>query len=375
MSGDAIRPLERRDLDQVAGLYERVARSGSSQAPPGLGRYFEETLFNHPWYDPEIPSLVSEADDGTLVGFIGSHVRRISIGEQAGRLACCGQMVTDPAVRKRAVGAFLLRAYIGGPQDMTLTDSASGQFRRMWESVGGVTVHLQSIGWIRFFGPWGYASRSAGRRYRRVGRVVQSASSALDAVSRRIARSALRPPEPQTLSEELTPKALVAYVEAAAPNIVLRPAYDVAFVEWLFEALAAVPSRGRLVRRLVHGGGRTLGWYVYYLQPGGVSQVVQVGARERDAGDVLDHLFADAHAGGSVAVQGRLEAHLREPLSERRCFFRSTGNRSLVHSRDPELPNAIEHGRSLIGRLEGEWWMGHHLEPFDRLDEGARRSP
>jgi hypothetical protein len=362
-----IRPLERRDLAQVADLYERVARSGSAPAPPGLPGYFEETLFEHPWFDPEIPSLVSETEQGEIVGFIGSHVRRISIGERAGRLACCGQMVTEPAMRTRAPGAFLLRAYIGGPQDMTLTDSASGEFRRMWESVGGVTVHLRSIGWIRLFGPWGYAARNVARKPSPAGRVARSASAALDAVSRRVARGSLRPPEARTLSEELTPRALVAQVEAAPPSVLVRPAYDLAFLEWLFGALAAVPSRGRLVRRLVHGGGRTLGWYLYYLQPRGVSQVVQIGARERDAGEVLDHLFADAHAGGSVAVQGRLEPHIREPLSERRCFFRSTGNRSLVHSADPEITNAIEHGRSLIGRLEGEWWMGHHLEPFDRL--------
>jgi hypothetical protein len=357
----SMRPLERRDLPQVANLYELVVRSGSRNAPPGLAAYFEETLLEHPWVDPEIPSLVSEGDDGEIVGFIGSHVRRIAVDSRRARLACCGQLVTDPVVRNRAVGAFLLRAYLAGPQDLTITDTASGEVRRMWESMGGVTVHLASIGWIRLFGPWRYAvSRGASP----AARVAQPLSAALDAVSTRVASRALRPPAPHAVAEELTPEALVEQVAAAPPSVRVRPAYDVDFLEWLFGALAAVRSRGSLVRRLVRAEDRVLGWYVYYLQRGGVSQVVQIGGRERDMGDVLDHLFADAHSGGSIAVQGRLEPHLREPLTARRCLFRSTGNRSLIHSADTEITNAIAFGHSLVSRLEGEWWMGHHVEPF-----------
>jgi hypothetical protein len=358
----SMRPLEPHDLPQVASLYELVVRSGSRNAPPGLAAYFDETLLGHPWVDPEIPSLVSESEGGEIVGFIGSHVRRITVDSRSARLACCGQLVTDPAVRNRAVGAFLLRAYLAGPQDLTITDTASGEVRRMWESIGGVTVHLASIGWIRLFGPWRYA---VSRRASPATRVAQPLSTALDAVSTRVARRALRPPTPRASAEELTPRALAEQVAAAPPSVRVRPAYDVEFLEWLFGALAAVRRRGTLVRRLVRAEDRVLGWYVYYLQRDGVSQVVQIGGRERDVGDVLDHLFADAYAGGSIAVQGRLEPHLREPLTARRCLFRSTGNRSLIHSGDMEIANAVAFGHSLVGRLEGEWWMGHHLEPFD----------
>ena len=80
----AIRPLERDDLPQVVSLYEHVARSGSRTPPPGLAAYFERTFLDHPWADPEIPSLVY-ADGDKIVGFLGSSVRRLS--STAGRCA------------------------------------------------------------------------------------------------------------------------------------------------------------------------------------------------------------------------------------------------------------------------------------------------
>jgi len=36
----------------------------------------------------------------------------------------------------------------------------------------------------------------------------------------------------------------------------------------------------------------------------------------------------------------------------------------LFHTRDPELAAAISLGQSALTRLDGEWWMGHHTEPF-----------
>ena len=55
-----IRPVEPYDLPQVASLFESVMRSGGRTPPPLLAAYFERTLLDNPWADPEIPSLVYE---------------------------------------------------------------------------------------------------------------------------------------------------------------------------------------------------------------------------------------------------------------------------------------------------------------------------
>jgi hypothetical protein len=36
----------------------------------------------------------------------------------------------------------------------------------------------------------------------------------------------------------------------------------------------------------------------------------------------------------------------------------------LFYSRDPDVLAAISLGKSALTRLDGEYWMGHHTEPF-----------
>jgi hypothetical protein len=358
-----IRPLERADLLQVANLYEHVARSGSWDAPTGLVGYFEETFFDYPWADPEIPSLVY-ADDGKISGFLGSNVRRFVFDDSPIRLAISGQLVTDPAVRKQAAGAFLLKRFLEGPQDLTITDTASDEARRIWEGLGGETMHIGSIGWARVFSPlrsvWDYKTRSGGGR---LTPVVRPVFAAVDAAGSLVARRAFKADAPAGSTEVLTAEAMGEHLEAVARPYRLRPSYDDREgTTWLLEQIARVAPRGELIGRLVRAAdGRVQGWFVYYHRPGGIAQTLAVAGAGNDVGDVVDALLADARERGAVAVQGRVEPHLLERLSERRCLFHKSGYLPLIHSPRPELLHAIHSGRALLTRLAGEWWMGHHL--------------
>jgi len=362
-----IRPLQREDLKQVTSLYEHVARSGSRTPPRRLAEYFEETFFDHPWADPEIPSLVYAEDDGRITGFMGSSVRRFTFDGRPVRIGVSGQLVADPEARGRAPGAFLMNAYMNGPQDLAITDTASDLVRRIWEGVGGETFHLACVGWIRIFRPWQFLSGYRGRR-ERLGAPGPSRPvlAGLDMAARAALGRVLRPERTAAAEgRDLSAKDLVENLETVTANLRLRPAYDEGFLEWLFGQLAVITGRGELRRRIVSSGGRVRGWYVYYLQPGGISQVLQIAGDERDVGDVLDDLFRDAHAGRSAGLQGRVEAHLLQPLSQRRALLHPSGYLALIHGRDPDLLYAVQSGRALLTRLEGEWWMGHHLLPLD----------
>jgi hypothetical protein len=164
-------------------------------------------------------------------------------------------------------------------------------------------------------------------------------------------------------AEELTPRALIEHRREVLGNASLWVDYDEPFLEWLFRELAAVRTRGMLVRRLLWKEDRLLGWYIAYLKPRGVSQVVEVMATKGQLGAVLDCLFADAWHAGADAVEGRLEAYLYEALSRHHCWLHYA-SRALFHSLDHEVLAAIALGRSALTRLDGEWWMGHHIEPF-----------
>jgi len=351
------------DLPAVAALYEGVRRSGGSVAPPGLARYFERTLVTHPWADPELPSLVYEAADGRLTGFIGAHVRRIELDGGPARLVCAGQLISAPAARRRGAGAILLRDLLAGPQDVTITDGATSEVATMWDALGGATVAARSIAWARLFRP----ARAAGERLMRRGRARRLATlsrplwPALDAAAMRLAR----PPSAEGLDAplDLTNEMLLEHAGEMAGGSRLRVAYDGPFLEWLFGEMSAVASRGPLVRRAVRSRGRVLGWYVAYLPPGRIGQVMQLATAPRAVEHVLDQLFVDAWSAGAAGLEGRLEQRLFEPLSRRRCLLRY-GERVLVHSRDRALRDAVAGGGGALTRMDGEWWMGHHTEPF-----------
>jgi hypothetical protein len=381
----SIRPLDPDDIPDVADLFERVVRSGS-RASPDLVSYFERTCLGHPWVDPEIPSLVYLDGEGKIVGFLGSHVRRLRLDGNEIRLACSGQLVVEPEARHGAAGALLTRRYLGGPQDLTITDGATGQIRRMWDRLGGETAGITSLAWTRVFRPWRFAARylvgvlekrrvPADRRdglvhpgtgprwaYLLV-RALSPVLSLLDAITAAVAGRILRPRAPDAVTaEQLTPRAVIEQMRSLAQSLRLHPDYDEAFLTWLFDELASSTKRGRLVASLIRNReSGVLGWYVYYLKPGGISQVLQVALFDRDdAREVLDHLFHHASENRSTALRGRVEPRLVEPLSRRWCILRHSGE-ALVHSQRADVLAALASREAMLTMLEGEWWMEHHL--------------
>jgi len=360
-----VRPCRRDDLPEVAALYEQVMRSGRRAAAPRLADYFHRTLFDCPSADPEIPSLVYEDASGRIAAFVASHVRRARFDGRVIRVACGGQLIADPAARGRAVGAILFRARLQGAQDATFTDGASSVARGMYAACGGEAALLKTIAWTRVLRPVRFAADYALGRLRRpqLARRLRPLWRPLDAAAARAARRFL-PPAPATRAEPLTARAVLEHMPAVTQSLRLHPDYDEAYLEWLFREMAAVTSRGKLVRSLVRdSGGRFIGWYVYYLKDG-VSQVEQVAAVRDASGDVLDHLLHHARANGSAAVRGRLEPQLFEALSRRRCLFSWHGD-AAVHSRDAALKGVLLSSKCWLGRMDGDSWMGHHTEAFE----------
>jgi hypothetical protein len=279
------------------------------------------------------------------------------------RLACSGQLVADPGTRHRGVGALLMRRYLAGPQDVTITDGATDQVRRMWGLSGGQPVAHSSIGWLKVIRP-GAMCRSLlserGRSLRWAARVVGPVlDGALGPLLRR--RSGFVPTEPEAVGEPLTADALVGQIRDAARRLRFHVDYDEAYTEWLFRELEAVDVRGVPIRCLVRDRkGRVAGWYVYFLDRGGVAEVLQVAAPSGDIGLVLDHMLWHAYAGGAVAVRGRVEPSLLGELRARRCVFVGT-EWALVHSNEQAVMALLGSPNALLTRLDGEWWMGHHL--------------
>jgi hypothetical protein len=353
-AGAAVRPLERSDLPAVAALFRETFGAGPRQAEPALAAFFERTLLDQPWADPEIPPLVAVDGGGSIVGFVAAEVRRMLFGGRTLRFAWAAHTAVAPAARRSAVGVHLMRRLLEGPQDATFGDSASPLMEQIWLRLGGRRLNLKAIHWVRVFKPASVAARLATPRRPR----LRGLAGGLDELISSAARRVIAPAPGPGVEEPLTPAALLENLPRVARRIALRPAYDERYLEWLFGELRRVRGRGQPVARLVRNErGRPIGWYVYYLRPGWRSEVLQVAAGgERDLGGVLDHLLAHAYAHGSAAVRGRLEPGMPQALAGRRCFFWYRGG-TLVHAGDPDLLAAIESDRALITRLEGDAWL------------------
>jgi hypothetical protein len=178
-----------------------------------------------------------------------------------------------------------------------------------------------------------------------------------DALASRLRPNRFLREETELAEDALDPATMLAHLPDVLRGCALQPVYDARSLAWLLEQAARKTRHGRLRARAVRDGGRLLGWYLYYVQAGGVSEVVQIAARNGSFDRVLLRLLADAWRHGAAAVRGRLDPRHAQELSQRHCWFRREGSWTLVHSRHADVMAAIQQGDAFLSRLEGEWWL------------------
>ena len=140
------------------------------------------------------------------------------------------------------------------------------------------------------------------------------------------------------------------------------PPMTTAFVEWLLHNVASVGARGTLVSVGLRDEEAIVGWYVYFLRPGGISDVLQVaGARARGA--VSTTSLRDARGRGAALLRGRIERVSSSRSRPAGVSSATTAARSCMPA-SPRSPRHSPIPDTLLTRLDGEWWMGHHLESF-----------
>ncbi len=354
-----VRPLVAEDIPAVAELHARAFGGGHRRASPALRGYLTDIFCRHPWVDTAFPSLVYEAAGGTLGGVLGVMRRPMSLAGRPLQAAVGHDFIVDPRSRSTLAAVELLRAFLAGPQDLSLADGNASS-RKMWEALGGTTSLLYSFRWTRPLRP----ARSALSFLRKRGLPAAVAAAAgpwcsvLDAVAARIPGTPFHRSAPRASGAELAGGTELARLSARFGNRSLRPEYDERSLAWLLGVLGGTRPDGAFRKVVVSdAGGEAIGWYLYYLRPGGVSEVVQIVAARDAIGDVLEHLFFDAGRNGSIAVSGQLDPAFMEALSAGHCFFDNGGFWMLLQSKRPEVLEAVHRGDALLTRLDGEGWM------------------
>jgi hypothetical protein len=156
----------------------------------------------------------------------------------------------------------------------------------------------------------------------------------------------------------LDPDAMAEAMPQLTRRKSLVPVYSRDSLTWMIGHMVLRQGHGVLrARRVLDGDRVLLGWYIYYLNRRGPSEVVQLVARSGAFEVVLERLLADARRSGALAVRGRLGTDDAAILGELGCRLRWEEPGTLVHSRHPEILDAIRRGDAILSRLDGEWWM------------------
>jgi hypothetical protein len=380
-----IRAFVQEDIPNVAELYWHFLQGQKGPYPPSLERYFHEVFFHNPWWDSSIASLVYEEGQHGVVGFLGVVPRPMSVNGKPIQAAFGSSFVVHPKNRGLA-GLKLLVAFFEGKQDLAMTDTSNQLNQQIWVRLGGSTSAVHGLKWARplrlglyglsmllRFGKEGFSGSC--------GRACGVLHKTISAVATKIPER-LRLPLGAVTEEELEIDTLLhSCLPSSFECYSLRPEYNRESLRWLLDFMSRMKASGTLRKIALRDATRQLiGWFIYYVKPGGIAEVVQIGAAKRHMKTVLDYLFSGARNRGAIAVHGSLEIRHAQELSEARCFFWGSVP-LLFHARDPKLARLVQQGDAFLSRLDGEWCLRYgapeHKSPSVGLElaNGNESSP
>jgi len=351
-----VRPFSAEDAPEVANLFQRIFRHDRAPAPLGLASYLNDVFLAHPWFDSDLPSLIYVGPDGSIGGFLGVIPVRMSYGGQPLRAAVASSIMVSEQLGDPLAGARLLRTFFQGPQDLSVSETASDVTRRMWLSFGARILPTYSLEWLRILRPAALGISLVETRVP-LAAILRPVARGVD----RLARSRMGEPAPTPKrgiqAASVPPNELIPVVQRVAVSYPLRPEFDIPTLRWLLGHAAKKERYGSPVARIVRdGSGEAVGGYLAHSRPHGLVRVMQAFARPGAAAPVIDDLLAQADQLGAAAVLGRNQPDLMEHLLLRRCIFRRL-DYMIAHSRRPELLDLLGTGEGLINGLAGETWI------------------
>lgn len=365
--GGGVRDLEREDLPSVARLFQKTFRN-SEPPRPSMIQYFREVFFEHPWYDEEIRSKVFVNAAGEVEGFIGVFPSRLEWNGRPIRAAFAGSMMVERPEQNPLAGARLLRAFLTGPQDLSLTETANSLALGMWQKLALPLDIAYSLNWLRVLRPAATAvqvmelSLGAARLLRPVGRLA-------DGIMEKTGLSTFRAPEIQGGRRanfwDASRQEFAETVLKLADTFPLRPRWDSQSLQWFMDQAEQKRQYGKPVWRIAESrSGELVGCYAYFGRPGGIAWLLQALCSPVVAGDLVEDMFAHADAEGCVAIRGAGHPWLTPELISRKTMFYGRAF-FVAHAKDHALLEPVRSGQGLISGLAGENWMRLIGDTFD----------
>jgi hypothetical protein len=362
-AGATVRFFEPEDIPAVARLFLKTFRRGkASRGEPtaALLTQIRAIYFETPWYDPDIRSRVFVDEDGSVRGFIGANVVPMELDGRPLRVAYAGALTVEDAARHPLAGARLVRSFLSGPQDISVTETANATALRMWQKQGIPLDIAYSLNWFRLLRPASGAMSILERRIP-AARLMSPFAHAADRVASLLLSDPFRPvidASPRRLSFQTVEREAF---DAAALHLKdlypLRPRWDAQSIDWFSRHASVKRNFGEPRYRLAMGrDGRPAAAYAYFRRRDDFAWMLQSLVTPEQAGDVIDDMLVDANEFGCAGIRGAAQPWLNGALMSRRSLFLSRIF-FLVHARDKTLLEPFHAGRALASGLAGESWM------------------
>lgn len=360
-----IRRFEVGDIDHVAALYGRTFASSGAKAPSRLAQCLKNFYLEGPGADPDIPSLVNVRDDGAISGFVGVNLVPMVFSGRGMRVAFCGALMVEDPKRDPLAGARLLKTFLSGRQDLSISETANKTSLEMSKALKGVAFPGYSLEWMRAFAPASFACDMV-FRHSPLRKFALPVASGADRLVRRSALArALAVEQSGTGKAALALRSVDANgfaeaVELLTAHYQMRPRWSPEDLGHVLSQAFDKPAYGEAVAMIAtRVVGTAVGAFLYHFRPGGVGRVLQVLALPGEESTVIDCMFADAARRGAAGLRGRTQPAILNGLLGKKAIFANASS-TVVFSRDPDILECFRSGGAFVNGIAGESW-GRHI--------------
>lgn len=344
-------------------MFQRIFRNSGRPPPAALADYIRTIFISGPDRDTELSSLVYETGDGGICGFIGVIALPLALGETRLKGAVCGCLMVERSAGEPLAGAKLVRRYLAGPQDISLSETANDTAAAMFRAARGTVLPAYSLEWLRVLNPARFAIRLIAERFAPF-RLLAPFAVPFDALLRQRAAGTLRW---TSLAEHHSGSrgAFATAVDTSTfaqlvPDLLegydIRPDWSAATLHRMLEDAEQKADRGNAVRQVVStASGKAIGAFLYHAHPGGIGRVLQILHRPGQAGAVIDAMLDHGVAAGLAAMRGRTQPALLQAMLGKRIAFLHASS-SLVHARNGDYLRRFVEGGAFFNGLAGDTW-------------------
>ena len=356
--------MREQDAPAVAHLFAARFRSTRSVDVEVVARRLVRAYFEHPWPDPDIGPWLLEAEHGRVIGFLGVTPRHFRWQGRTLRAAMIGNLMVDAEHPDAGGSSRIISAFLEGPQDLAISDSALDITRKISNRFRGATIRLLSQSWRLGLQQATTVVEGLVRNRRDpASRALRRLAVALDDLGREVGRGPWRLP---TSECQVVPLPVARFAElltehsADQPESIV-PIYDAASLAWVLHTPRG-GEHGLRMREVKNAAGHTLGWFVHYVERD--AELIHIGSVLGAGQRVFDCAMLDAAAAGACAMTGRIVPGLMREMSIRGARY-ATRDWTILHTRSPEIVAAFHAGAVNLQPMDGERWSMRFVDVAD----------